>query len=368
MGRMAEKQPASRMSDEQLTSHIAEGQPGSTTSQKPIKLALQGGGSHGAFTWGVVDRLLEHGGFEVEAIVGTSAGAVNAAVLAYGLVIGGPDGGRERLSDFWHRASAAGRRGPLQPTFFDKLFSPGNMSFSPLWHLHDFLSKIFSPYEINPGNLNPLRDLLLDVVDFDRLRASRNGPELFVCATNVLNGRLRVFHRPEITAASIMASAALPYIFQAIEIDGQYFWDGGYSGNPPIFPLIYMGGGQDILIVQINPINIAKVPKTARAILDHAATLSFNSSLMREMRVIKFVRDLIDRGELDPAKYMRTLIHTIDAEQELAAFDVSSKFNSDLGFLLHLFALGRTKADSFINTHYDDIGIRSSTDIVTKFM
>jgi NTE family protein len=243
-------------------------------------------------------------------VVGTSAGAVNAAVLDYGLAVGGPDGGRERLSDFWHRASATGRFGPLRPTPLDKLFSPGNMTFSPFWHVHDLLSKIFSPYEINPGNLNPLRDLLLAVVDFDRLRASQNGSALFVCATNVLNGRLRVFHRSEITVDSVMASATLPYLFQAVEIDGEYFWDGGYFGNPPIFPLIYMGGGRDILIVQINPIKIKEVPRTARAILDHAATLSFNSSLMREMRVIKFIQDLIDCGDLDQAKYMRTLIHT----------------------------------------------------------
>lgn len=356
------------MPDEQPTGYDTERQPENTTRRKRIKLALQGGGSHGAFTWGVIDRLLEHGGLEVEAIVGASAGAVNAVVLAYGLAIGGPDGGRERLSDFWHRVSAVGRLGPLQPTLFDKLFSFGSMKFSPLWHFHDMLSKLFSPYEINPGNLNPLRDLLLEAVDFDRLDASRDGPELFVCATNVLNGRLRVFHRPEITVDSIVASATLPYMFQAVEIDGQYYWDGGYCGNPPIFPLIYMGGGQDILIVQINPINIAEVPKTARAILDHAATLSFNSSLMREMRVIKFVQDLIDRGELDSAKHMRTLIHTIDAEQELGSFDVSSKFNSDLGFLLHLFALGRAKADTFIENHYGDIGVRSSTDIVAKFL
>ncbi len=356
------------MPEEQPTSRKTAGQPESATGRKRIKLALQGGGSHGAFTWGVIDRLLEHGGFEVEAIVGASAGAVNAVVLTYGLAMGGPDGGRERLSDFWHRTSAAGRFSPLQPTLFDKLFGFGSLKFSPLWHFHDMLSKIFSPYEINPGNFNPLRDLLLEVVDFERLDASRNGPELFVCATNVLNGRLRVFHRPEITVDSIMASATLPFLFQAVEIDGQSYWDGGYCGNPPIFPLIYMGGGRDILIVQINPINIPTVPKTARAILDHAATLSFNSSLMREMRVIKFVQDLIDRGELDSAKHMRTLIHTIDAEQELGSFDVSSKFNADLEFLLHLFALGRAKADIFIDKHYDDIGIRSSTDIVAKFL
>jgi NTE family protein len=363
---MAEEQAAGLPSGQSL-SQGAKAQAENAT-RKRIKLALQGGGSHGAFTWGVIDRLLEHGGFEVEAVVGTSAGAVNAAVLDYGLAVGGPDGGRERLSDFWHRASATGRFGPLRPTPLDKLFSSGNMTFSPFWHVHDLLSKIFSPYEINPGNLNPLRDLLLAVIDFDRLRASQNGPALFVCATNVLNGRLRVFHRSEITADSVMASATLPYLFQAVEIDGEYFWDGGYFGNPPIFPLIYMGGGRDILIVQINPIKIKEVPRTARAILDHAATLSFNSSLMREMRVIKFIQDLIDCGDLDQAKYMRTLIHTIDAEEELTAFDVSSKFNVDLDFLLHLFALGRAKAERFIEAHYDDIGLRSSTDIAAKFL
>jgi NTE family protein len=165
-----------------------------------------------------------------------------------------------------------------------------------------------------------------------------------------------------------MASACLPFLSQAVEIDGEHFWDGGYCGNPPIFPLIYMGGGRDILIVQINPINIAEVPKTTRAILDHAATLSFNSSLMREMRAIRFVSDLIDRGDLDPARYMRMFIHTIDAEQELSGFDVSSKFNSDMEFLLHLFALGRAKAADFIAAHSDDVGVRSSTDIAAKFL
>ena len=356
------------MPEEPPPPSITYGQTAATTGRKPIKLALQGGGSHGAFTWGVIDRLLESDRFDIEAVVGASAGAMNAAVLAYGLAIGGAAGGQEKLSEFWHRISAISRFGPLQPTLLDKLFSVGNMGFSPVWHFVDVLSKLFSPYEINPGNLNPLRDLLLQTVDFDHLRTSAEGPAVFICATNVLNGLLGVFHRQEISADAIIASATLPYLFQAVEIDGQHFWDGGYCGNPPIFPLIYMGGGRDILIIQINPINIPAVPKTARAILDHAATLSFNSSLMREMRVIKFVQELIDSGDLDPAKHMRTLIHTIDAEQELAALDVSSKFNADLEFLKHLFALGRAKADAFIDAHYDDVGMRSSTDIAAKFL
>jgi NTE family protein len=335
---------------------------------KRIKLALQGGGSHGAFTWGVLDRLLESGAFEIEAVVGTSAGAVNAAVLTFGLATGQAEGGRERLAEFWRLTAAHAARSPLQPTWLDRLNGPGNMTFSPMWRLADMVSKQLSPYEFNPANLNPLLDLIEEVVDFERLHASLGGPRLFVCATNVLNGRLRVFEGPEITAKSVMASACLPFLFQAVEIDGQHYWDGGYCGNPPIFPLIYMGGAPDILIVQINPINIPEVPKTARAILDHTATLSFNSSLMREMRAIKFVSDLIDRGELDGAKHTRVFIHTIDAELELSAYDVSSKYNADLEFTRHLFNLGRDKAGAFLDAHAEDVGNRSSTDIAAKFL
>lgn len=343
-------------------------QPQIDSGRKRIKLALQGGGSQGAFTWGVLDRLLEHGGFEVEAIVGASAGAMNAVVTAYGIATAGPEGGRERLSAFWHGASEISRSSLLQPSFLDKMMSKGNMTYSPLWRMHDGLSKMFSPYELNPTNMNPLRDLVAKTVDFDRLRAASTGPALFVCATNVMNGRLRVFQGQELSVEAIMASACLPLLFQAVEIEGQHYWDGGYCGNPPIFPLIYMGGAQDILIVQINPINITEVPKTVSAIIDHAATLSFNSSLMREMRAIKFVSDLIDRGELDDKRHTRLFIHTIDAEAELAAFDVSSKFNADADFLRYLFNLGRAKADGFIETHYEDIGVRSTADIAAKFM
>lgn len=347
---------------------MSDSQSRATSGPKRIKLALQGGGSHGAFTWGVLDRLLEHGGFEVEAIVGASAGAMNAVVTTYGIATAGAEGGRERLSAFWQGASALSRSSMLQPSPFDKMLSKGNMTYSPLWRMHDTLSKVLSPYESNPTNMNPLRDLVAKTVDFERLRAASSGPKLFVCATNVMNGRLRVFQGNEVSVEAVMASACLPLLFQAVEIDGQHYWDGGYCGNPPIFPLIYMGGGQDILIVQINPINITEVPKTVSAIIDHAATLSFNSSLMREMRAIKFVSDLIDQGDLDGTRHTRLFIHTIDAEAELASFDVSSKFNADPDFLRYLFNLGRTKTDAFIERHYDDIGVRSSTDIAAKFM
>jgi NTE family protein len=338
-----------------------------TPNRKRIKLALQGGGAHGAFTWGVMDRLFEDGRLEVEGIVGTSAGAMNATVAAYGLVLGGPEMARRKLREFWHGASEEGRKGPLQPSWFDRMLSVGNMDFSPTWLFMDALSKVMSPYDLNPMNLNPLRDLLVRVVDFDRLHAAGDFVRLFICATNVLNGRLRVFDREHVTPDAVLASACLPFMFQAVEIDGQAYWDGGYCGNPPIFPLIYMGGTPDILIVQINPINIREVPKSAPAIMDRINTLSFNSSLMREMRMVKFVSDLIDQGELKGDRYSRMFIHTIEAERELGGFSVSSKLNPSMDFLNHLFALGQAKADAFLDAHFDAIGVRDSTDLEATF-
>jgi NTE family protein len=335
--------------------------------RKRIKLALQGGGAHGAFTWGVLDRLLrDDSRIEVEAIVGTSAGAMNAAVLADGLAAGGPALARAMLRRFWERIGALAAASPVRPTPLDRIARPGTMAFSPAWMVADLMLKVFSPYQLNPTNRNPLREVLEEVVDFDRLRAAAT-PAAFVCATNVLNGRLRVFERRELSAAAVMASSCLPQLFQAVEVEGQHYWDGGYSGNPPIFPLIYMGGCPDILIVQLNPINIPKVPKGMRDILDRVNTLAFNSSLMREMRMIRFVTDLIDRGELDGSRFLRLFIHTIDAEVELAALDASSKLNADPAFLAHLFALGEARAEAFLAEHWDAIGLRSSTDVEAKF-
>ncbi len=334
--------------------------------RKRIKLALQGGGAHGAFTWGVLDRLLRDDRLEVEAIVGTSAGAMNTAILADGLASGGPEAARAMLADFWGRLGAMAAQSPLQPTPMDRLMGPGNLDWSPAWFLADLTLKVFSPYQFNPMNGNPLLDVLKQVVDFDRLRAAA-APAAFVCATNVLNGRLRVFARHEMSAAAVMASSCLPQIFQAVEVDGAWYWDGGYSGNPPIFPVIYMGGCPDVIIVQLNPINIPAVPHDVRGIMDRVNTLAFNSSLMREMRMIKFVTELIDRGELDGARYLRLFVHTIDAEAELAALNASSKLNAEPDFLRHLFDLGVSKAEAFLCAHYDAIGHRSSTDIEAKF-
>jgi len=335
-------------------------------SPKKIKLALQGGGAHGAFTWGVLDRLLADPRLEIEAVVGTSAGAMNAAVLVDGLARGGAEAAREHLHTFWHGVAGLAAASLMQPSPLDRMLGLGNMDFSPTWRVVDVLNKIFSPYELNPSNDNPLRELVERTVDFTRLREG-SGPALFVCATNVLTGRLRVFNRSEISGAAVMASACLPTLFQTVEVDGEHYWDGGYCGNPPIFPLIYMGGGADVLIVQLNPINVPAVPQDVRGIIDRINTLSFNSSLMREMRMIKFVTDLIDRGDLPAERYLRLNIHTIDAEMELAALSASSKLNADKAFLLQLRALGQSKADAFLQAHFDAIGHRSSTDIEAKF-
>lgn len=335
-------------------------------ARKRIKLALQGGGTHGAFTWGVLDRLLREEWLEVEGIVGTSAGAMNAAILADGLATGGAEAARAMLGRFWTRLGDMARLSPVQPTLIDRWLGPGNMNFSPGWHMADLLLKVLSPYEANPSNYNPLREALAETVDFARLRAAK-APATFVCATNVLTGRLRVFERAEMTADAVMASGCLPQLFQAVEVEGEHYWDGGYSGNPPIFPLIYMGGCPDILIVQLNPINIPEVPRDMRAIMDRVNTLAFNSSLMREMRMIRFVSDAIDKGELDGARHQRLFIHSIDAEAELARFNASSKLNADADFLRHLFALGVAKAEEFLEAHAADIGVRSSTDVARKF-
>jgi NTE family protein len=335
--------------------------------RKRIKLALQGGGSHGAFTWGVLDRLLADDRLEVEALVGTSAGAMNAAILADGLAAGGPAEARRMLDAFWEGLGRMAASSMVQPSAMDRLLSPGNMDYSPLWRLTDVMLRQFSPYEINPTNKNPLQDLIEEVVDFARLRAAP-APPLFVCATNVLTGRLRVFERREISAAAVMASACLPLLFQAVEVAGEHYWDGGYCGNPPIFPLIYMGGAPDILIVQLNPVNIPEVPRDIRSIVDRMNTLAFNSSLMREMRMIRFVTDLIDQGQLPAGKHLRCFIHSIDAEAELAALNASSKMNSSIEFLRHLRALGVAKAEAFLAEHFEAIGARSSTDVAAKFL
>ena len=283
---------------------------------KRINLALQGGGAHGAFTWGVLDRLLEDDGIVIEGISGTSAGAVNGAVMAYGLTVGGRATARELLASLWDRIAALAAIGPLQPSPVDRLLSVGRMDTSPGYVMLDMLTRVFSPYHYNVLNLNPLRHVLEEIVDFEVLRGCRS-IKLFVGATNVLRGRIKIFQLHEMTLDVTLASACLPFMQQAVEIDGEAYWDGGYMGNPAIYPLIYECASPDVAIVQINPLERAEVPKTAVEILDRVNEISFNSTLMREMRAIAFVTKLIDQGGLKVKGYKRINVHLIEDLEDM---------------------------------------------------
>jgi NTE family protein len=336
-------------------------------SHPRINLALQGGGAHGAFTWGVLDRLLEDGGVDVAAVCGTSAGAMNGVALVYGLALGGREKAREVLAKFWNTVAERARFSLLQPTPLDRAVSVGDMDFSPGWLLWDAISRSVSPYLANPANINPLAEVLDDVIDFHWLRRNHTVP-LFACATNVKSGKIRVFHCHEISAKAILASACLPFLYQAVEIDGEYYWDGGFMGNPPLYPLIYQTDCEDVLIVQINPINTTDVPMTSPEIIDRMNELSFNSSLMREMRAIAFVKKLLDEERVPHGRYKDLRIHTIDAEAQMRELGYSSKLNADAKFLHWLFELGRERANLFLSEHRAKIGHESSTDIAAKFL
>ena len=334
---------------------------------KPINLALQGGGAHGAYTWGVLDCLLEDDRLAIEGISATSAGAMNAAVLAEGLTEGGREGAREALEAFWRAVSRVGSASPLQPTWRDRWSDNWNMDYSPAYLVFDVLTRMFSPYQFNPLNFNPLRGLLLETIDFERLRCC-TAVKLYISATNARNGKIKVFEAQEISADVLMASACIPFLYEAVEIDGEHYWDGGYIGNPAIFPLIYNCQSPDILIVRINPIRRRDLPKTARGILNRVNEISFNSSLMREMRAIAFITQLIDDGAVKDGNLKRILVHSIDADDYMAGLGYSSKLNPDWDFLVHLRDIGRERARDWIEESFDKIGAESSVDLHAEFL
>ncbi len=333
---------------------------------KTINLALQGGGAHGAFAWGVLDRLLEDERVAFEGVSATSAGAMNAVVLADGLARGGREGAREALAAFWARIAEAARFSPLQPTPVERLLHDHSLSFSPAFLVMDLMTRILSPYQLNPYNFNPLRDTLAASVDFERVRG---GPlKLFLCATNVRSGKVRVFNKAEIGVDQVLASACLPFMFQAVEIDGEHYWDGGYMGNPAIFPLIYDCASTDVVVVHINPMMRDTVPTTAHEIMNRINEISFNSSLMREMRAIAFVSKLIDDGHVNGNHLRRMLIHGIEADEFMRELSVTSKLNADWEFLTHLRDVGREAADKWIAEKFDFVGRESTIDIRGRYL
>ena len=329
---------------------------------KPINIALQGGGSHGAFSWGVLDALLEDGRLEFTAISGTSAGAMNAVALADGWSRGGRDGARERLEAFWWEVGSVGRFSPVQRTPWDVLWGNWSIENTPGYLWFDALSRVVSPYVANPFDSNPLRDVVKRQIDFERVRAA-SGPKLFISATNVETGQLRVFEKSEITLDAVMASACLPQLFKAVEIDGAYYWDGGFGGNPALYPFFYATRVEDVLLVQINPVVREGAPRTAREIQDRVEEITFNAGLLRELRAIAFVKELIAAGKLSHDDYRDIRMHRIDADEAFRDLAASSKINAEWAFLKYLRDLGRVAAQDWLADCYADVGHQPTIDI-----
>jgi NTE family protein len=328
--------------------------------KKTINLALQGGGAHGAFTWGVLDQVLSDGRLTVDGISGSSAGALNAVMLADGLARGGPQEAQRRLAEFWRAASFDGNLPDVQRGVVERLLSflPGQHAPIP-WL--GALSPVWSPYDLNPLNINPLKDLIGRFVDFDLLRAGKG--DLFISATNVLSGALRLFTRAEITAEVVMASACLPLLFHAVEIDGIPYWDGGYSGNPALFPFLKPTCSDDVLIVQVNPLASRKAPTSAREIMSRVNEITFNASLLAEVRAVELAGTLIDEARQAGGKqdaYRRLRLHRIVMDG--GATDAGSKLNTDFEFFELLHKRGQRAARRFLDAHFEDIGHRSTID------
>ncbi|WP_441244925.1 patatin-like phospholipase family protein [Tardiphaga sp. 768_D3_N2_1] len=329
-------------------------------SQVLVDLALQGGGSHGAFTWGVIDRLLEEPWLQIAGISGTSAGAMNAAVLADGWTAGGANGAREALDKYWRRVSRAAAFSPFQRSPLDRLMGRWSLDTSPAYLFADLMSRVLSPYDLNPFGYNPLREILAESIDFERLAGAPI--KLFVTATRVRTGRGRIFRNAEITADVLLASACLPTMFRAIEIEGEAYWDGGYAGNPTITPLVRETDAQDTIVVQINPTERLEEPRTAADILNRLNEISFNSPLAKELRMIALLRQVVDPGTGEGARWARMKTHRIKSDM-LATFAASSKLNAEWDFVSKLRDEGRRAAGDFLDAHGDDLGERSTADL-----
>jgi NTE family protein len=326
----------------------------------PIDLALQGGGSHGAFTWGILDRLLEEPWLKVEAISGTSAGAMNAAVMVSGYMQGGAQGARKALDAYWELVAESSRFSPIQRSALDRMMNRWSLDTSPGYLMMDLMSRIVSPYDLNPFGHNPISSILEKSIDFAHLGEA--SIKLFITATNVHTGRGRIFRNAEITPDVLLASACLPTMFQAIEIDGEPYWDGGYAGNPTISPLVRESEALDVILVQINPRERRETPRTASEILNRVNEISFNAPLMKELRMIALLRQAADPGTGEGRRWAEMRTHRILTDK-LADFGASSKLNAEAPFLHMLKAEGRIAAQQFLTAHGEDLGKRSTADL-----
>ena len=349
----------------------SDGKSASPASQsgKRINLALQGGGAHGAFTWGVLEHLLGDDRLVIEGVSGTSSGAMNAIMLTDGLARGGRAEAQKRLTDFWRSVSSTGDLPPVQRAVVERLLSFTPVEGSPVQAWFDLMSRYFSPYDFNPLNINPLKDVVERFVDFEAVQSCAD-IQLFISATNVQTGRVRIFPREKITAAAVMASACLPELFHAVEIDGVPYWDGGYLGNPVIFPFFGTTQAEDVLVVQINPLMRQKTPTAAGEIMNRLNEITFNSPLIAEYRAMEFVARLIDQGRLPRGtghgQYRRINVHRIVLDGSSTKLDASSKLTTDYDFFEMLRTHGKRAARRFLDEHFADIGVKSTVDLRTE--
>ncbi|MCH9808075.1 MAG: patatin-like phospholipase family protein [Alphaproteobacteria bacterium] len=339
--------------------------PRQNAQKKSVSLALQGGGAHGAFTWGAVDRFLECEKLGIEAVTGASAGAMNAVALADGLADGSRQEARERLAQFWDEIAKAGTHSPFQRTPFDVFVGNWALSQSPVFLWWQSMSAYVSPYDSNPFDINPLLESICDVIDFERVR--RSPVKTLITATNVETGRSEIFQQSQLTAKHLMASACLPQLFKAVEIDGVPYWDGGYMGNPPLWPLFEKAVSDDVIIIRVNPFHQEGVPRSAPDINDRLNEITFNASLIGELRAIDFVSRLIAAGRLKGTGYRDMHLHMIEDEVFLESLGASSKFNVSHSFFKLLFDKGREAADRFLEKHFDVIGKRATVDLKALF-
>jgi len=346
--------------------------------QKTVNVALQGGGAHGAFSWGVLDKICEDGRIVIDGLSATSAGAMNVAVYSYGMMTGGPAGARKAMHDFWKDVSDVGQQySPVKPTFWETLFGGWeNLDHSFSYNSFEAFTRMFSPYEFNPLNNNPLRDVLHRHVDFKRI-IECDCSKMFICATNVRTNKIKIFRNKEVTCDAVLASACLPMLFQAVEIDGEAYWDGGYIGNPALYPLIYHTNTNDLIILPINPIHRDEIPKTAHDIYNRINEISFNSSLLRELRATTLIKKLVKAAKTETAdnveykalidKFRKLNIHSVSADGVTGDLTVASKFSPDWEFLCHLRDCGRNAMESWLDKNFDAIGNRSTLNLQTEF-
>lgn len=338
-----------------------------TQKAKKIAIGLQGGGSHGAFSWGVLDAIFADERIDIIGLSGTSAGGMNAAAALQGFNKNGRQGARDELRRFWKMVHSRSSNLPMPTNSFQSIMGNYSLRGSPMYAWVNMLRDFYSPYETNPLDINPLKNIVHDFFDFDILHKSSK-MKIFLCATHVKSGKMHIFKGKELSENALLASSCLPSLFKAVDVNGEYYWDGGYVGNPAIYPLIYNCPTKDIAIVQLTQGYRDKLPTTADAIMDRHREITYNACLVREMRAIHLISSLVEKGMITDKSIKKLNMHVIRNTDLFEELDLSSAMNTDWKFLEHLFQAGFESGQQWITDHYDDIGIKSSADLEKDFI